>query len=326
MKIIILYSGGKDSQASLIYAVKKYGVDKCEAVFCDTGWENPITYDHIKTTCETLRVKLVVAKSKRYNGMIDLATQKKRFPSTKARFCTEELKSKPAIDYILSLTEHLIVIEGIRKDESFSRSKLQNECTYFKYYFSPYQSNELIIEKLTQRKFLTLEQKRTLKKAQDRLKIGKNDEKFHTYRKKDVFEFCKNYNADKVRPFFDSTAEEVISYIKENRQDVNPLYYQGFARVGCFPCIMSKHSEVKQLLKIYPERFEHIKELEKEVGSSFFKIDYVPPRFQTGVCHRTGKSFTKAVDIEKYLNDKDATLDLFEEDSPGCLSAYNLCE
>lgn len=291
MKILILYSGGKDSQACLIWAVKKYGAHNCEAVFCDTGWENPTTYDHIKTTCNDLNVQLIIAKSKKYDGMVDLAKQKKRFPSTKARFCTEELKSKPAIDYVLSKKEHLIVIEGIRKDESFSRSKMQDQCTYFKYYFEP----------------------------------GPNG-KTHSYRKKDIVKWCENYNADKLRPIFNWTAEETLNYIKENGQQPNPLYFQGFTRVGCFPCIMSRHSEVKQLLKIYPERFDYIKQIEKEVGSSFFKIDYVPKRFQTGVCQRSGKSFTKAVDIEKYLNDKNATIDMFEEETPACLSAYNICE
>lgn len=47
MKIIVSFSGGKDSQACLIQAANKYGADKIEAVFCDTGWEHPDTYQHI---------------------------------------------------------------------------------------------------------------------------------------------------------------------------------------------------------------------------------------------------------------------------------------
>jgi 3'-phosphoadenosine 5'-phosphosulfate sulfotransferase (PAPS reductase)/FAD synthetase len=43
MKIIVAYSGGKDSQASLLWAVEKYGADNIEALFCDTGWEHPVT-------------------------------------------------------------------------------------------------------------------------------------------------------------------------------------------------------------------------------------------------------------------------------------------
>mgnify|MGYP003163580637 FL=1 len=37
MKILVSFSGGKDSQACLIQAAKQYGTDKIEAVFCDTG-------------------------------------------------------------------------------------------------------------------------------------------------------------------------------------------------------------------------------------------------------------------------------------------------
>lgn len=291
MKILILYSGGKDSQACLIWAVKEYGVEKCEAVFCDTGWENPVTYEHIKETTAQLGVRLITLKSAKYDGMIDLARKKKRFPSTKARFCTSELKVIPSIDYVLSHTENVIVVEGIRKSESFSRSLMQPACTYFKSYFE----------------------------ANDK---GKT----HSYRKKDVIAWCKQYNADKIRPIFNWTAEETINYIRENGQQPNPLYFMGFMRVGCFPCIMARHGAIKLIIDNHKERWEQLKGYEDEIGSSFFKIDAIPQYAQTGLCKRTGKRYTTAVDIEKYLKDKNSTLDLFEEDTPSCMSAYNLCE
>lgn len=37
MKIIVSFSGGKDSQACLIQSARQYGADRIEAVFCDTG-------------------------------------------------------------------------------------------------------------------------------------------------------------------------------------------------------------------------------------------------------------------------------------------------
>lgn len=285
MKILVFYSGGKDSQASLILAVNKYGVGNCEAVFCDTGWENPVTYEHIKTTTEQLGVKLVILKSSKYDGMIDLAKKKKRFPSTKARFCTEELKSKPAIDYVLSHKEHLIVIDGIRANESLSRSKMQAQCTYFKYYF-------------------------------ERLANGKT----HTYRKKEIIEWCKQYNADKLRPIFDWTAEQTINYIRDNGQQPNPLYFIGFNRVGCFPCIMARHGEIKLIIENHPEQLERLKAAEKQVGHSFFPPDYIPKRF----CQN--KKYPFVEDVEKYIKDKNSTIDLFEQDTPSCMSVYNLCE
>jgi 3'-phosphoadenosine 5'-phosphosulfate sulfotransferase (PAPS reductase)/FAD synthetase len=290
MKILIFYSGGKDSQASLIWAVKKYGAINCEAVFCDTGWENPVTYDHIVTTCNDLNVKLNIIKSNKYDGMLDLAKKKKRFPSTKARFCTEELKIKPSIDYILSHNEHLIIIEGIRKNESLSRSRMEAQCTYFKYYFEPYGHDK------------------------------KGKPKFHTYRKKEIIEWTKQWNADKIRPIFEWSTIQTLDFIKDNRQLPNPLYYQGFSRVGCFPCIQARHGEVKLIIENHPEQWQNLKDAEAKVGCTFFPPDYIPKYAQYG------KGFTTAPDVERYFNDKNATLDMFADEIPSCMSVYNLCE
>ena len=289
MKALIFYSGGKDSQAALIWSIKEYGLNHCEAVFCDTGHEHPLTIKHINETTQQLGVKLTVLKSKKYDGMFDLAKKKGRFPSTKARFCTEELKSKPAIDYVLSHSEHLIVIEGIRKNESVSRSKMDKACTYFKYYFEP-------------------------------MLNGKKN----TYRAKDVREWCKDYNADKLRPIFDWTAEQTLDFIKANNQQPNPLYYMGFKRVGCFPCIMANHSELKLIIEHHPEQWDLIKSKEKELGLSMFKPDYIPKWACTGI-DKNGVKYPLASDIEKYLMRHDAQTDMFEKEI-GCMSVYNLCE
>lgn len=293
MKVLVAYSGGKDSQACLIWAVKEYGTRNIEAVFCDTGWEHPTTYEHIQKTTKDLGVKLVTVKSKKYDGMIDLAEKKKRFPSSQARFCTSELKSIPFIDYVLKQKEHLLVIQGIRALESHTRSKMQKQCRYFKYYFEPY-----------------------------------NDKgKTHTYRKKDIQEWVKLYSDDILRPVFDWTGQQVIDYIKENGQEPNELYKQGFKRVGCFPCIMSGQKEVYEILKRYPERFDEIIEHEKRIGSSFFKIDFVPNYAQSGICTTTGKKYTTGENVRAYLEAKNSSLDLFADDSPiSCSSYYHLCE
>lgn len=290
VKVLIFYSGGKDSQASLIWAVKKYGVENCEAVFCDTGWENPVTYEHIQETTAQLGVKLVTVKSKKYDGFIDLARKKKRFPSTNARFCTVELKTLPAIDYVLSQEQHLIIIEGIRKNESHARSKMEPECMYFRYYF---------------------EQRAN----------GKTD----TYRKKEVLEWCKKYDASKFRPIFEWSGEEVIKYIQDNGQHPNWLYYQGFSRVGCFPCIMSRHGEVKRIIDFYPERLTEIREFEKEINSTMFPPGYIPAHAKTGKS-LNGVGIATIDDVVTYLSRKNATLDMFEEETPGCMSVYGLCE
>lgn len=71
--------------------------------------------------------------------MVGLAKQKKRWPSTRARFCTQELKTKPCIDYVLdNVQDNILMIQGIRAAESPNRAAMSKQCTYFKYYFEPY--------------------------------------------------------------------------------------------------------------------------------------------------------------------------------------------
>lgn len=327
MKILVPFSGGKDSQATLIYACEKYGVDKVTALFCDTKWEHEITYEHIDYVIKELKVPFINLLSKKYNGMVDLAVKKKRFPATKSKFCTTELKVIPMIDYVLDQKEHLLILQGIRADESESRSKMDTQCRFFKYYFEPYQTNTMIVESLSKKQNLSLVLQKKLDKAMARLALGKEDKKYHTYRKKEVFEWCKDYADDIFRPFFNATADEVLSYSLNRDINVNPLYFKGFSRVGCFPCIMCTQNEIDLIIKNHPETIDKIQNAETLANSTFFPPDKVPPRYRSMITEK-GKKYPTLNDIVRYRNDKNATGDLFEfdEEMNGCKSVYSICE
>ena len=333
IKILVAYSGGKDSLASLIWAIKESGFKKenIEAVFCDTGWEHEVTYEHIKQTTDELGVKLVTVKSKKYSGMVDLAVKKKRFPSTKARFCTEELKTIPMIDYILDECNcHVLVVQGIRADESASRALMRKQCTYFRYYYEPYQSNSMIVAQLSNRTNLNPKQVKKLEVAKARLEKGKEDFKYHTYRKKEVMEFRKNYLDDVLRPCFDWTGNAVMNYILDAGLKPNPLYYQDAKRVGCFPCIMCSKSEIKAMIEHNPEYIERLKEAEKTVGRTFFPPNFIPKQYMKRVDAKTGKKVPTVENVIRYVTDKNSNLDLFQDeldnDTRKCMSFYGICE
>lgn len=247
-------------------------------------------------------VKNVIVSSKKYTGFKDMVKKKKRFPSTRARFCTEELKTIPMIDYILDQTEHLIIIQGIRADESDSRSKMSKQCSYFKYYYTPYGKDK------------------------------KGKDKYHKYRKKEVLAWREKYLDDIIRPCFEWTAQETIDYIVQHDQKPNPLYYMGMGRVGCFPCVMCRLSEIKQIADRFPERIKEISEIEKEVGSTIFTVGKIPEKFcsKIHVSKKTGKvsKYPTIDDVVNYVQKEKDQLDAFIEPGAGhgCMSVYGMCE
>jgi len=328
MKLLCPLSGGKDSEATLLYCMETYGVENIIAVFCDTQWEHSWTYAHLQYLVKKSGVEFLILGSKKYDGFIDMVKKKKRFPSTKARFCTEELKIKPMIDYILSLQDHITVFQGIRNDESLMRSTMTEECRFFKYYFEPYKSNKIIIERYEAKPPKSINQKAELKKAIERLAAGFNDEKYHTYRKKEVFAWCKKFADDVRRPFISATADEVILYSLERGYRINPLYYLGISRVGCFPCIYVSIEELAIILDHFPETFDDIVDYEKECDSTFFQPDKIPMRYRSGFDPKSGKKITTISDVVRYIRDRKGQINLFEKPqySKSCSSGYVVCE
>src|SRR5574343_890160 len=128
MKILVTVSGGKDSTATLIYTIKEFcggKTDNIIAVFCDTGFEHETTYQYLHYLEAKLGIKIIRLRSAKFDGFVDMVSKMGRFPSSKARFCTIELKVKPMIDFILdNIQDDILVIQGIRADESSNRSKM----------------------------------------------------------------------------------------------------------------------------------------------------------------------------------------------------------
>lgn len=299
MLYIVTLSGGKDSLTTAIWAKNNLKGERIVYAFCDTGWESVKTYQHLKEIEKDLGIEIVTLTNPKFDNLVDLFIKKKRSASTKARFCTIHLKVEPMIDYVLSFKEDITVIQGVRAEESEQRSMLKEKDEYFKFYFEPYGYDK------------------------------KGKPKLHTYRKKDIFSHCDQYSVDTLRPILKWSAAEVFSYIFENGLRPNPLYFEGFSRVGCFPCIMCRHDEIRQLMELYPERIDEIRVLESRSDSTFFPPDYIPQKYCTKrvVTKKTGKySFAPTIDdILKYLLDDPNQTRLFEKQK-GCASVYNICE
>ena len=298
MKILVCFSGGKDSQACLIKACRDFGAANVEAVFCDTEWEHELTYQHIDYVVRSLGCKFTTLRSK-IGGFRELCIRNKWFPDSMHRMCTTQLKIWPMIDYILTLNENVTIIQGIRSAESAKRAQMACSGDYFEQYFV------------------------------DASKRGR------LYKIKEVKEWCKKHHALVERPMFGYSAQDIIDFILDAGQEPNPLYKKGFSRVGCYPCIYARLSDIKAMRKDekYVTRVLELealvnerREKERIVGTkaSLLPKGKIPERF----CHRYGNGIPSFGDTIEYVSRDDANLELFEDDSQySCMSIYHgLCE
>lgn len=158
---VISISGGKDSTALWLLALEME-TENMKVIFSDVGHEHPQTYEYIEYlqkelgeitiikpdfSEQILHKREVVQTKWRREGVsekiiedalevlkptgipfLDLCLWKGRFPSTMARFCTQELKVIPVYEQIymplLDVGDHVVSWQGIRAQESRKRAQM----------------------------------------------------------------------------------------------------------------------------------------------------------------------------------------------------------
>lgn len=134
---VVGISGGKDSTALLLWLkyehFPKWGIShrKLKCIFNDTGWEADVTYAHVQKINDELHPVVTLTSGETF---LELAARKKRFPWAKMRFCTQELKLKPAKAFMNSLSGKILSVNGIRREESKVRSEMSEFGSYMETY------------------------------------------------------------------------------------------------------------------------------------------------------------------------------------------------
>jgi len=125
-KVIVNFSGGKDSTVAILEALKMYPKDEVILCFQDTGAEYDDIQDHVRAVANMLELPLIILKPKR--DWWEHVRQLGYFPMPSNRSCTRELKVHVVRSFIRQnremLGDEVVVVSGIRADESAYRAKM----------------------------------------------------------------------------------------------------------------------------------------------------------------------------------------------------------
>ena len=79
------------------------------------------------------------------------------------------------------------------------------------------------------------------------------------------WEWWEKADCEQWRPLIHWSDQDVVDIHARHSVPPNPLYLRGARRVGCWPCIHARKSEIRNIAESDPERIDLMEELEKVV-------------------------------------------------------------
>lgn len=103
------------------------------------------------------------------------------------------------------------------------------------------------------------------------------------------WEWQEGFDCEVWRPLLHWTEQEVVDIHTRHGLRPNPLYLRGASRVGCYPCILSRKNEIRQIAAVDPWRIDEIRTLEAEVSQKARER-----HAKAGIEHTTDPTFFQA--------------------------------
>lgn len=224
--LLIAYSGGKDSEVLVDLAIKS-GVP-IEILNSHTTVDAPETVYHIRRqfakwremgiSCE---VRYPTYKGKR-TSMWELIPREGIMPTIWARYCCAVLKETGGKRRITAL--------GVRRSESVNR---KDRAAY-----------EIIGKN---------KESAIRKTYEDTAEVYQEDLDDSPYGECRFIEKAKRNAKISANPIIDWTDEDVWAYIRDNGVIYNPLYDEGFSRVGCVGCPLAGGKHMRRDFERWPK-------------------------------------------------------------------------
>lgn len=153
-------------------------------------------------------------------------------------------------------------------------------------------------------------------------------------------EWSEVYDCEMYRPLLRWSDDDVWAMLKRYDVPPNPLYENGSARVGCYPCIHSRKSELASM----PDwAWEKLAEWEKLAGRTWFSFGDIPLTSAQAMALKQAEGNTEEVSrlkdtySPKVMEVREWTktsrggkqFDMFAADGkdvPTCMSTWGVCE
>lgn len=357
-KHVISVSGGKDSAATLLLAIERFGKANLVPIFCDTGNEHQTVYDYLVYMESTLDITIT-----RLRANFDSEIAAKRLFIARDKRTRREYDTTPVFDAKGNpvpkrdgkgnIVTRKVKRDGLEIDEPVQKTKKVGSGKKVRW---SNKSKRRALELLhptgnpfldlcmwkgrfpsRKAQFCTEELKRNpaVEFQMSLVDAGHTVVSWQGIRRD---ESQNRRNAKKLetvggglyifRPIVEWTAMKVFEYCASKCVKPNPLYLQGMGRVGCMPCINANKAELKQIADRFPEHVERIYAWEKLVS-------VVSKRQAATFIPAPGITPAQAVDHGIYSvidwarttrGGKQRDLLAILDDHSGCSSSYGLCD
>lgn len=231
--LIICYSGGKDSDVMLDIAKRCLKPNEFEVLNNHTTIDAPETVYHIRKVFKNLEsegIKTTVIMPTLYGeptSMWKLIVKNLTPPTRLNRYCCRFLKEVTVPDRMICF--------GVREAESTNR---RNRDSF-----------EIWAKTKSEAEY------RSLGHTYAMFKLDQNGGE-DAYQCK-MIQQCKKNGKTVVNPIYRFSDSDVWEYIKTKNLEINPLYAEGFSRVGCIGCPFGGAKNQIEQFNRYPKYKEN---------------------------------------------------------------------
>ncbi|TJZ75616.1 phosphoadenosine phosphosulfate reductase domain-containing protein [Chitiniphilus eburneus] len=295
---VVSVSGGKDSAATLLVALQRFGRHRVRAIFCDTGNEHQAVYDYLSYLELALDITI-----DRLKARFDQEIANKRMFIARDRRTRRAYHTRPVFDadnnpvwardgrgnlrWTLAKDDgalYCALIQKTRKVGGGHKVRWSNRG----------KRRALSVLQPTGNSFLDLclwRGRFPSPKAQfctEQLKVapaveyqlGLVDEghsvvswqgvrRDESENRKNALKFERQAPGLYIyRPLVEWSAADVFKHCAAEGIQPNPLYRQGMTRVGCMPCINVNKNEMREIATRFPDEIARIAEWETLVSQA----------------------------------------------------------